>query len=181
MIWVLFAGCLLYFYYSKPDFLGDELRSAAGASMVAAYALYLVLGTIRGLSLIPANFLLVLALPIFPPVPLYVLSLTGILLSSTIIYYFAGSLKLLEHFEQGHEAKIGKMRGLLQKWPTTIVIAWSFFPAAPTDLVCYLCGVLRISFGRFILGVLIGEGAIFAIYIFLGDHLLRALGWRDSP
>jgi uncharacterized membrane protein YdjX (TVP38/TMEM64 family) len=178
-IWLLLAGSLLYLYYSKPDFFGDELRNTAGTSMVAAYALYLGLGTIRGLSLIPANFLLILALPIFPPVPLYVLSLAGILFSSTIIYYFSESLKLMEHFEQGHAAKIEKIRALLQKWPTTIVIAWSFFPAAPTDLVCYLCGVLRISFGRFILGVLIGEGAIFAIYIFFGDQLLRSLGWRE--
>ena len=42
----------------------------------------------------------------------------------------------------------------------------------PTDLICYVCGVMRISFRRFLFGVLVGEGAICALYIFAGSTLL---------
>ena len=59
-----------------------------------------------------------------------------------------------------------------------IIIGWSFFPLAPTDLVVYVCGVLRVDVRKCLLGVLIGEGAICAIYTFAGDALLRAWHFR---
>jgi uncharacterized membrane protein YdjX (TVP38/TMEM64 family) len=55
-----------------------------------------------------------------------------------------------------------------------VVLAWSFFPAAPTDLVVYVCGVLKIDLKKCLFGVAVGEGAICAIYIFLGG---QALAW----
>jgi hypothetical protein len=40
------------------------------------------------------------------------------------------------------------------------------------------CGVFRVRFWKCLVGVAIGEGAICGIYIFLGDSLLRTMGWR---
>ena len=42
-------------------------------------------------------------------------------------------------------------------------------------LICYACGAMEIPFGRFMLGVLLGEGAICATYIFAGQALLDLL------
>jgi uncharacterized membrane protein YdjX (TVP38/TMEM64 family) len=42
------------------------------------------------------------------------------------------------------------------------------FPIAPTDLVGYVCGALHVDLKKYVLGVAIGEGAIRAIYIFIG-------------
>ena len=60
-----------------------------------------------------------------------------------------------------------------------IIIGWSFFPLAPTDLICYVCGVLRVRFWKFLLGVTLGEGAISAIYIYGGDQILWWLGLKN--
>jgi hypothetical protein len=38
--------------------------------------------------------------------------------------------------------------------------------------------VFRVRFWKCLVGVAIGEGAICGIYIFLGDSLLRTMGWR---
>jgi uncharacterized membrane protein YdjX (TVP38/TMEM64 family) len=67
---------------------------------------------------------------------------------------------------------------LINRYELPIIIAWSFFPLAPTDLICYVCGVPRVRFWKFLLGVTIGEGAICAIYIYGGDQILRWLGVR---
>ena len=67
------------------------------------------------------------------------------------------------------------MRAILQKHELPIIVGWSFFPLAPTDLICYVCGVLEINFPKFLLGVLLGEGAICAIYISAGASALRFL------
>ena len=41
-------------------------------------------------------------------------------------------------------------------------------------MLCYVCGSLKINFKKFLFGVIIGEGTVYAIYIFLGDWLLRS-------
>ena len=174
--WLLFAGSIVYLYYSHAGFFESELREVTFRSAAMGYVLYLLVSSIRGLTLIPAATFLVLAIPLFPPVPLFTLTLLGILISSTSIYYFSKSLRLDKYFEQRYPSAVAKARNALKRRPTTIVAAWSFFPAAPTDVICYVCGAMKISFSRFILGVMIGEGAICALYVFVGANVTRL--WR---
>jgi uncharacterized membrane protein YdjX (TVP38/TMEM64 family) len=171
-VWVLFALAFAFLYYSYSGVWGTEIGGLARSSVVLAYVIYVALGAMRGFALIPVTNVVVLAIPIFPPVPLFVLTLVGILISSASIYAFAGSLRLAEYFERKQAEKTARVRAALTHSPTTIVTAWSFLPIVPTDLICYVCGVMKISFARFMTGVLIGEGAICAIYIFAGNELL---------
>jgi len=170
-LWLLFVAAFVLLYWSRAGTWGSEFRDVAASSLLLGYAVYLALGCVRGFTLIPAANLVLLAIPIFPPLPLLVLTLVGILVSSASIYAFAGSLHLAEYFETKHAAAVARVRAALARNPTTIVMAWSFFPLAPTDLICYVCGAMRISFRRFMLGVLVGEGAICALYIFAGRGL----------
>ncbi len=176
-LWVVFAVAFALLYSRYSGIWGTEIGGLAQSSALLAYAIYLVLGAVRGFALIPVTNLVVIAIPIFPPVPLFVLTLIGIFISSASIYAFAGSLRLAEYFERNHAEKAARVRAALQRNPTAIVTAWSFLPIVPTDLICYVCGVMRIPFGRFIAGVLIGEGAICAIYILAGRSLFE-LGMR---
>jgi uncharacterized membrane protein YdjX (TVP38/TMEM64 family) len=176
-IWMLFAAAFGYLYYRYSGTWGTEIGGLAMSSAWLAYAVYMLLGAVRGFAFIPVTNLLVLAIPIFPPVPLLLLTLAGIAISSASIYAFAGSLKLAEYFERKHARHTERVRAALRSNPTAIVTAWSFLPVVPTDLICYVCGVMKISFTRFMLGVLVGEGAICAVYIFAGSSLLE-LGKR---
>ena len=51
-------------------------------------------------------------------------------------------------------------------------------PLVPTDVICYVCGILRVRFWKFLIGVTLGEGAICALYIYGGDQLLRWLAFK---
>ena len=170
-LWLLFVAAFVLLYWSRAGTWGSEFRDVAASSLLLGYAVYLALGCVRGFTLIPAANLVLLAIPILPPLPLLVLTLVGILVSSASIYAFAGSLHLAEYFETKHAAAVARVRAALARNPTTIVMVWSFFPLAPTDLICYVCGAMQISFRRFMLGVLVGEGAICALYIFAGRGL----------
>src|SRR5688572_5142988 len=172
-IWALFLAAFGFLYYRYSAHWGAEFTAIAASSVWVAYGVYVLLGAVRGFAFIPVTNLLVLAIPIFPPVPLLVLTLVGIAISSASIYAFAGSLKLAEYFERKHAQHAERVRAALRSNPTAIVTAWSFLPVVPTDLICYVCGVMKISFSRFMLGVLVGEGAICAIYIFAGSSLLE--------
>jgi len=143
--------------------------------MLVGGTAYLILGCIRGFTLIPSTSLILLAIAFFPPGPLFVLTLAGILVSSASIYYFAEVLAIDELLRRRHAASFDRVKGLLARYQLPVIIGWSFFPLAPTDLVVYLCGIMRVSLLKCLVGVAIGEGAISALYIFGGDQFLRLL------
>jgi uncharacterized membrane protein YdjX (TVP38/TMEM64 family) len=171
VLWIGFAAAFLFLYYRYSGGWDDRFRGVAASSVLLGYGLYVLLGSVRGFTLIPATSLLLLAVPIFPPWPLFSLTLLGIVISSASIYVFAESLHLSHYFETKHPEKVERVRSALKKNPTVIVTAWSFLPVVPTDLICYACGAMEIPFGRFMLGVLLGEGAICATYVFAGHEL----------
>lgn len=177
--WFTIAAAGLFLYFFRRNAIQGELHNVFAFSLVVASLVYVLLGTVRALTLIPSTYLVIAALPFFPPFLLFVLSLIGILASSAIVYLFAASFGLEQRFEQGkHQAQVTKLRAALERHELPIIIGWSFFPLAPTDLICYLCGVLEINFPKFLLGILLGEGTICAIYVFAGDSALRVLQLR---
>ena len=93
-------------------------------------------------------------------------NLVGIITSSTIVYHFAGFLGLRDAFERKYPGKIQRVRSALGRKELPIIIGWSFFPVVPTDLIIYVASTLKIPLWRCLLGVLIGEGALNAFYIF---------------
>ena len=179
--WLLFLVTFLYLYFFRSNVLTRNCASAMSASIVSGYVAYLLIGCVRGFTLIPSTSLVLLAIPIFPPLPLFALTLAGILISSMSIYYFSESLHLNDAFEGKHGARVKKLKKILQGNSMIIIFTWSLFPLVPTDLICYVCGILRIDFRKFIISVLLGEGAICGFYIFLGSYVMRLLHATNTP
>ena len=173
IIWMVFLFGTLYVYFFHADFFQNNLQKTFYESAYLGYACFLLLGCARGFTLIPVTSLIVLGLLFFPPLPLYLMVMAGITVSSTCVYRFSEFLRLKDLFEKKHQRKIARVRSALRKHELPIIIAWSAFPFLPTDIICYVCGTLRINFTKFIIGILIGEGVTSGIYIFFGNYLLR--------
>jgi uncharacterized membrane protein YdjX (TVP38/TMEM64 family) len=173
-LWMTLVAFALYAYLAEPELLRRLALAFADAPPSWAYGAYLFLGCVRGFTLVPATYLVVAGMLVLPPVPLFGLTLVGIAVSSTAVYYFAESMELDRFFERRYPEHVRRLRNLLVRRELSIVMAWSFLPVAPTDLVCYVCGALKVDLRTCLLGVTLGEGAICAIYIFLGQH---ALAW----
>lgn len=170
--WLLFISIALYLYFFQTSFFEKALQSASHLSIYYGYAIFLLLGCFRGFTLIPVTSLIVLGLLFFNPIPLYILTIAGIIISSASVYYFSKLLHLDEFFERKYNRRITKIKSVLQKNELPIIIGWSAFPFLPTDIICYVCGTLRVNFAKFIIGIIIGESATCAIYIFFGHYLL---------
>ena len=177
-LWLLVTSAGLYLFFVHREVLHSELERAASFSMIAGMLVYLAFGCLRGFTLIPSTTLVVAAIPFFPPAWLLALTLIGILVSSASIYFFAEWLRLDEWIDRKHPNRLNQLHSALAKFELPVIIGWSFFPFAPTDLICYVCGVLRVDFRKFLLGVGIGEGMICAFYIYLGDYALRLFQFR---
>jgi uncharacterized membrane protein YdjX (TVP38/TMEM64 family) len=174
-LWAVVLSGALYVYFFRPQALQHALASLLAWPRGWTYAIYLALGCIRGFTLVPATYLVVAGMLVLPPVPLFLLTLAGILVSSAAVYYFADSMGFDRFFERRYPQQVAKLRAVMTRRELLIVTAWSFFPIAPTDLVCYVCGGLKVDIRKCLLGVALGEGAICAIYIFLGTHALHWL------
>jgi uncharacterized membrane protein YdjX (TVP38/TMEM64 family) len=171
--WSIVVGGALWLFLFHRGAVQEQLQRATSVSMLAAGGLYLILGSLRGFSLVPVTSLVLVGVAFFPPVPLYLLTLAGIVLSSASVYLFASALHLDELIRLKQARRLERLVAALGRRQLPIIIGWSFFPLAPTDLICYVCGVLRISLAKCLLGVIIGEGSICAIYIAAGDAVLR--------
>ena len=176
--WLAIVSTGVFLFVFRRDALGETLGHVSSISFLAAAGVYLAFGCLRGFTLIPSTTLVLLAVPVFPPVPLFALTLAGILISSTSIYFFTEALHLDEVLASLHEERLARLKTAMARYELPVIVGWSFFPLAPTDLMCYACGVFGVRFWKCLVGVAIGEGAICGIYIFLGDSLLRALHWR---
>lgn len=177
-LWLTVAAVAIGVVIFRPDVLRHQLQHAFGLPLAAGYVVYLLLGCVRGFTFVPSTYLVLAAVPLLPPAPLFALTIAGILVSSASIYRFSESLHLADVFERRHGAQVARLKRVLAEHELPIIIGWSVFPLAPTDLICYVCGALKIHFGKCLLGVAIGEGAICGLYIFLGDSVLRLLHLR---
>jgi len=134
VLWILVIVAALYLYIFKNDFILDKVDQIMGWSPIFLYAIYLILGCIRGFTLIPATYIILIGLIFLPPTPAYILTLIGVMASSASIYYFSEYLNLSEYFERNHPKGIAKLTKVLKKNELPIVIAWSFFPFTPACL-----------------------------------------------
>ncbi|HVT48714.1 MAG TPA: VTT domain-containing protein [Vicinamibacterales bacterium] len=178
IVWLVAASAAVYAYVAHRDWLREMLGRAVDRPTDAAVAVLVLLGAVRAFTFVPATMLVLAALPFVAPGPLLAATLAGIAASSSIIYGGARFLGMGRHFEARHGRALGGLRARLERYELPVVVAWSFAPFAPTDAVCYLCGVMRVRFLTFLIGVVAGEGAVCAIYIYGGDYILRRLHWR---
>jgi uncharacterized membrane protein YdjX (TVP38/TMEM64 family) len=172
-VWLLFFSFCFYFYFFEGDFIKTQFESIFGASILVGYLIYLIASCLRGFTLIPITYFLFVGIFFLPPLPLYLLTMIGVLVSSACVYYFSEYLNFDEYFETNHKKQVERVKDVLSRHELPIVIGWSFMPFLPTDVMCYVCGALEIDVKKFLLGVFIGEGIACAIYIFLGKEILN--------
>ena len=174
-VWLLVLVSVLYVYFFHQEFLHMQFARIADTSIFLAYAVLLLVGSLRGFVLIPATYLIVLGLLFFPPWPLYFIIVAGIMISSACVYYFSEFLHLDLLFENKYHKQVAWVRRGLQKYELPIIIGWSACPFLPTDLICYICGTLRVNMSKFLLGLFIGETVMCAVYIFVGHRIMEYL------
>src|SRR5205814_1428269 len=137
-LWIGAAGAGAYILLFQRQLLQRELSDATSTSALTAAAIYLLIGCVRGFTLVPATSLVLLGVPFFPAARLFALTLAGIVVSSASIYRFADSLHLAAYFERRHGAALSRFKTFLHRHELPVIIGWSFFPVLPTDAVCYV-------------------------------------------
>jgi len=175
---ILWATVLLAavgsYIYAPQAFTGEHIAIFLERFQAWMLAIYLVFSVLRGFTLLPSTPLVIAGTLIFPSQPWLVLliSISGILVSSTLIYFCSDLLGFTDYFETKHSKAVERIRRRLETPAGFLfVLLWAFFPLVPTDAVCYVAGTTRMAFIKFILAVFLGELILCSFYIFSGGYL----------
>jgi uncharacterized membrane protein YdjX (TVP38/TMEM64 family) len=126
----------------------------------------------RVLVFVPAMPLLIAGLVFIEPPLLLLLTTTGFLVASTLIYSGSHWLGLDATLEARYPAKLRRLKLALEQHGSWIVFLWAFLPLVPTDLISYAAGTTRMPFGRFLICVTAGQILLAFIIAFGGSALL---------
>ena len=177
ILWIVTIAAGVISYIVSPQlFTAENIAAFLLRFQSIIWLIYIALSAIRGLTLLPSTPLVIAGTLLFPTQPWTVLavSITGIFLSSSMIYAFSEYLGLSDFFESHKPELTHKIKVRLER-PTgfLLVALWAFFPLVPTDLVCYLAGTTKMSYWKFIAAVLAGELILCSFYIFFGGAVLN--------
>lgn len=175
-IWVsvIIGGVGSYLVYPHA-FTAENIAAFLLRFEGAVWFVYLAMSGLRGFSLLPSTPLIIAGTLLFPaqPVTVFAVSMAGILISSSMIYFFSDFLGFSDYFESHKPELTHKLKARLEHPLGFIFVAlWAFFPLVPTDLVCYLAGTTKMRYLEFIAAVLVGEAILCSIYIFFGGAML---------
>ncbi|MBV9217715.1 MAG: TVP38/TMEM64 family protein [Acidobacteria bacterium] len=178
-LWAIVIGSAISAYLISPtNFTAANIAAFIERFQGAIWLVYFCLSAIRGITLLPSTPLVLAGTLLFPahPWPVLIVSLIGIFLSSSMIYFGSEFLGFDEYFEARKPVLVHRIRRRLEHPLGLLFVgAWAFFPLVPTDAVCYVAGTSRMNFPKFIAAVMAGEALLCSIYIFSGRAALNYL------
>lgn len=178
-LWVAVVGGVLVLWLMNPSALSKESFESLLTRMGPwAFAGFVLISLVRGALLIPSTPVVLAGGAFFPnAIPLVLLvSMAGIVASATLLYRFPGFAGYDSMLAAKYPEQLGRLqRNLVKPGAVWLVAAWSFFPAVPTDLICYAAGLVGMPYRRMILGLVIGELPLVTAYVLLGTKVAEFL------
>jgi len=171
---VVITSLSLYFFFPQL-FAPDNIRQFFSDNLALGLLGYFVISTVRGFTLIPSTPIVLAGVLVFPPWPLFLVNQLAVYSSSAIVYFMARQFRFDHYFHEHYPRQVERLTALLRRRELIVISTWGFIPVVPSDMIVYVCSVLRIRLWKTLLGVSIGEGIICAIYIFGGAAGLNVL------
>lgn len=174
-VWIAFVGVCLAVLFLEPELVDPQrIRRLFAGNLEEGLLAYFVISTLRGFTLVPSTPIVLAGMLAFPPVHLWLVNQLAVYTSSAIVYFMARCLRSDEFFRARYPERIERLTALLQRRELPVIGFWGAAPFVPSDLIVYVCSVLRISLWKTLVGISIGEGIICAFYIFGGAASIGA-------
>lgn len=169
-LWALSILSMIVIYLFNPEvFTVSYLKDFIGTYQNSILSTYIALSLVRGFFLVPSTPFVLCGGLLFPEHLHVVLgiSMFGVLVSATSLYYFSDMLGFSLYLERKYPRQIKRWKSRLQRPRASLfVLGWSFFPLVPTDLICYVAGLVKMPYRYMFIGVFIGELILNIFYIY---------------
>ena len=174
-IWFVIVAIILSLILIFPEGLTRESISALLNQMgTLALVVYLLVSLSRSLLLIPCTPFVLAGAISFPqwPLAVFVISMAGIVVGALLVYSFPALGSYDELLEKKYPEKIAVLKGKMHsKYAFWFVAGWAFFPLVPTDAICYVAGMAKLSFKKMVAAVVLGEIPWVVSFVFLGAEI----------
>lgn len=178
-LWILLIIGALVTFALRPEVASPEyivrLISRFSNEMLLVY---IVITIGRGFFLIPSTPFVIGGAILFPDQLLLVLviSMIGVLFSATALYYFSDLLGFSKYLEKKYPKGVERWTRRLQHPRAALfVFGWAFFPFVPTDLICYVAGIVKMPYRFMFIGVFLGELTLNVFYVYFGGGIFEAI------
>lgn len=178
IFWIISLISIFGYYLTHKDsFRVENIRLFLEQFWSLLLFVYFLISALRGLTLIPSTPFVVVWAVLFPGDLLfvYIISLFGILLSVSMIYFFSQEMGFEEVLMKKYPKTVKKAENWIQKHGFIAVSVTSFLLFIPTDVVSYMAGTLRMNYLKFIAWVMVGEWLVWGVIFFSGPVILDKL------
>jgi uncharacterized membrane protein YdjX (TVP38/TMEM64 family) len=168
---IITVGMLTYLFFPEV-YSVSVLTGLVEKYEPVSIFIYFLLLLIQGLIFIPLP-LVIVGVIIFDPVEIFTISMTSVLISALLIYYFSHYIGFDTYFETNYNKDIQKIKNSLKHRELPVIIILSLLPFTPTNLIMYIGSTLKINVFKCLFGVLIGEAVVNIFYILTIRMLLK--------
>lgn len=176
-VWILIVVAFAFLFLFKREFFNPEVVSHWLQSHSSQlWVTYIVISFLRGFFLIPSTPFVLLGVVLFPSQPWAVLavSMAGVVFSATLLYFYSDTIGFSDYLEEHYPEKAHWMKDKLGgRYQLLFIYGWSIFPPVPTDLICYVTGILRVNYFKMIAGVFLGEFTLNIFYVMMGQKVIE--------
>jgi uncharacterized membrane protein YdjX (TVP38/TMEM64 family) len=174
-VWLVVVAVILGIIVIHPEWLAREsISHLLGQMGSIALIIYVLMSLTRSLLLMPCTPFVLAGAISFPQWPLLVfaISLAGVVVGAFLVYSFPSFGGYDRLLEKKYPEKIANLKSKMQhKNAFWFVAGWAFFPLVPTDAVCYVAGVAKMSLRKMLTALLLGELPFVVVYVFLGAEI----------
>lgn len=174
-IWLSIVALNLILLVLLPDWFSKEsIVSLLDGLGAFALVTYIVVSLARALLLLPITPFIIAGAISFPGMPgiIWIISTISVVVGAGVVYSFPSFGGYDKYLEKNHpKAVVYLKQKILGKHAFWVIVGWSFFPAVPTDAICYVSGIASYPFKRLMIPLLIGELPIVTAYVFLGIEI----------
>ena len=133
---------------------------------------YLVFSSLRAFTLIPnMTVVLVGTLIIHNPWVLLITSLIGLLVSSSLIYFFGEETGLDKVLLKKYPDHVDKIRQGIERYGAPVIFLWGVLPVVPSDLLSFVLGIMKFNYWKFVFYYTLSHVITYSVLIFLGKDL----------
>ncbi|WP_330925592.1 TVP38/TMEM64 family protein [Candidatus Sororendozoicomonas aggregata] len=171
---VLLSSLLVFPQWLNRDAVATFLESLGSM----AFAVYIVVSLLRATVMLPATPFVLAGAISFPDslMAVFMVSILGIMAGALLLYSFPSFGGYDIYLESKYPRQIHKIRKkMASPYAYWFIAGWSSFPLVPTDAICYVAGLAKMSARKVAAAVLMGEIPIVAFYIFVGVEISECL------
>lgn len=167
LLLMLIVFILLICILLKLNLTNNNLINLFSSNFKYKELIFIILASLRIILFIPGSVFFIIAEIVFNPVEAFIINLTSIILSETILY-FTSKILTESKIHKFINRKYPKLHQIIMRNNIKILVLGILCPIAPSDAACFLASSTGLSYKKFIIIVTLSNAPMLALYSLIG-------------